>query len=98
MLAGIAAPKRKIVDHVAATAKQALQWLNRVAGAYSDEEKLEIIRTFMAAVCSRRGVAAATALMAAGTAVRTRPFLPGTLEISYTPSHEVTEQANLRND
>ena len=35
---------------VAATAKRALQWLNRVAGAYSDEEKLEIVRTFMAAV------------------------------------------------
>ena len=46
----IPTPRTKIIDNVAATAKRALQWLNRVAGAYSDEEKLEIVRTFMAAV------------------------------------------------
>ena len=77
-------PGNKIVSMVAAVTKRALQWLNRVAGSHSEEEKVEIMRNLVAALCSKRAAVAATAVAVAGTAANNPPFLPGKLEITHT--------------
>ena len=86
MLSVGSSPGNKIVSMVAAVTKRALQWLNRVAGSYSEEEKVEILRNLVAALCSKRAAVAATAVAVAGagSAANNSPFLPGKLEITYT--------------